>query len=79
MQRPWRNAACWLASHDLLSLLSYRTQDYQSWGNLTYRGLPPAPLKSLIKKLSYRLPTNESYGGIFSTEVPSSPMTLTAP
>ena len=29
MQRPWRGAAYWLASPGLLSLLSYRTQDYQ--------------------------------------------------
>jgi hypothetical protein len=29
MQRPRRDAAYWLAHHDLLSLLSYRTQDHQ--------------------------------------------------
>jgi hypothetical protein len=29
MQRPWRDAAYWLASPGLLSLLSYRTQDSQ--------------------------------------------------
>jgi hypothetical protein len=29
MQRPWRDAAYWLASHGLLSLLSYRTQGHQ--------------------------------------------------
>ena len=29
MQRPWRDAHYWLASPGLLSLLSYRTQDYQ--------------------------------------------------
>jgi hypothetical protein len=28
MQRPWKGAAYWLASSDLLSFLSYRTQDY---------------------------------------------------
>jgi hypothetical protein len=28
MQRPWRGAVYWLASPGLLSLLSYRTQDY---------------------------------------------------
>jgi hypothetical protein len=28
MQRPMRGAAYWLASSGLLSLLSYRTQDY---------------------------------------------------
>jgi hypothetical protein len=29
MQKLWRNAAYWLVSPGLLSLLSYRTQDYQ--------------------------------------------------
>jgi hypothetical protein len=29
MQRPWRNVTYWLASSGLLSLLSYRTQDFQ--------------------------------------------------
>jgi hypothetical protein len=29
MQRPWKDAAYWFASPGLLSLLSYRTQDYQ--------------------------------------------------
>jgi hypothetical protein len=29
MQKPWRRAVYWLAPHDLLSLLSYRTQDNQ--------------------------------------------------
>jgi hypothetical protein len=29
MQRPWRDVTYWLASPGLLSLLSYRTQDYQ--------------------------------------------------
>jgi hypothetical protein len=28
MQRLWRGAAYWIASPSLLSLLSYRTQDY---------------------------------------------------
>jgi hypothetical protein len=29
MQRPWRDVPYWLASPGLLSLLSFRTQDYQ--------------------------------------------------
>ena len=29
MQRPWRDVTYWLPSPGLLSLLSYRTQDYQ--------------------------------------------------
>ena len=28
MQRPWKDAAYWLAHHGLFSLLSYRTQDH---------------------------------------------------
>ena len=32
MQRPWRGAAYWLASHGLLSMLSYKTQDHQPRG-----------------------------------------------
>ena len=40
---PWKNAAYWLASHGLLSLLSYRTQDYQHRDGTTHNGLclPP--------------------------------------
>jgi hypothetical protein len=30
MQRPWRDVLYWLASPGLLSLLSYRAQDYSS-------------------------------------------------
>jgi hypothetical protein len=44
MQKPWRGAAYWLASHGLLSLLSYRTQDHQSRdGTINYE-LGPSPL-----------------------------------
>jgi hypothetical protein len=32
MQRPWRDVSYWFASPGLLSLLSYRTQDYQAQG-----------------------------------------------
>jgi hypothetical protein len=42
MQRPWRDVPCWLASPGLLSLLSYRTQDYQPRDGPTYKG--PFPL-----------------------------------
>jgi hypothetical protein len=40
MQKPWRGAAYWLAPHDLLSLLSYRTQDHQPGDCPTYSGAP---------------------------------------
>jgi hypothetical protein len=40
MQRPWRDATYWLASPGLLSLFSYRTQDYQPRDGTTYNGPP---------------------------------------
>jgi hypothetical protein len=66
MQRPWRDAAYWLAPQGLLSLLSYRTQDHLS-------GIAPPtiggalPHQSLIKKMSYRLAYSKilGVGGIF--------------
>jgi hypothetical protein len=42
MQRQWRNVLYWLASPGLLSLLSYRTQDYQPRDGTTQKG--PFPL-----------------------------------
>jgi hypothetical protein len=45
MQRPWRGAGYWLASYDLLNLLSYRTQDYQPRDSTCHhRRLGPPPL-----------------------------------
>jgi hypothetical protein len=41
MQRPWRDVLYWLASPGLLSLFSYRTQDYHP--------------KPLIEKMPYSL------------------------
>jgi hypothetical protein len=38
MQRPWRDVTYWLASPGLLSLLSYRTQDYQARDGTTHKG-----------------------------------------
>ena len=40
MQRPWRGAAYWLASHGLLSLLSYRTYGCQPRDGIAHSGLP---------------------------------------
>jgi hypothetical protein len=45
MQRPWRGAAYWKA-HGLLSLLSYRTQDYQLKDGTTHSGLGPPPFST---------------------------------
>ena len=41
MQRPWRVVSYWLASTGLLSLVSYRTQDYQLRDGPTHKGLFP--------------------------------------
>jgi hypothetical protein len=41
MQRPWRYVSYWLASPGLLSLLSYRTQDYQSRDGTNHKGPSP--------------------------------------
>ena len=38
MQRPRRDVLYWLASHGFLSLLSYRTQDYQPRDGPTHKG-----------------------------------------
>jgi hypothetical protein len=43
IQRPWRDVLYWLASPGLLSLLSYRTQDYQPRDGPTHKG--PFPLE----------------------------------
>jgi hypothetical protein len=44
MQRPWRGAAYWLASLDLLSLPSYRTQYYHPRDGIIHNGLGPPAL-----------------------------------
>jgi hypothetical protein len=41
MQRPRRDVSYWLASPGLLSLLSYRTQDYQPRDGITHKGTSP--------------------------------------
>ena len=51
MQRPWRDVPYWLASPGLLSLLSYRTQDYQPRDGSTHNG--PSHRWSLIEKMPY--------------------------
>jgi hypothetical protein len=40
-QRPWRDVAYWLAYPGLLSLLSYRTEDYQPSDGPTHKGTSP--------------------------------------
>lgn len=39
--RPWKGAAYWVASLDLLSLLSYRTWDKQPRDGHSHNGLGP--------------------------------------
>ena len=51
-QKPWRDAAYWLASHALLSLLPYRTQDHQPRDGTTMA--KDLPHGSLIEKMPYR-------------------------
>jgi hypothetical protein len=41
MQRPWRDVLYWLASPDLLSLLSYRTKTTSSEMVPPTRGISP--------------------------------------
>jgi hypothetical protein len=41
MQKPWKDVSYWLASPGFLSLLSYRTQDYQPRDGPTHKGLSP--------------------------------------
>jgi len=52
MQGPWRDAAHWLVPHGLLSLLSYRTQDYLPRIKTTHKGLSVST-SSLRKKMPY--------------------------
>jgi hypothetical protein len=47
MQRPWRDVTYWFTSLGLLSLLSYRTKDYQPRDGPTHNG------PSLVEKMTY--------------------------
>jgi hypothetical protein len=69
-QRPWRDAAYWLASPSLLSLLSYRPQDHQPRGGPTHNGLG-SPHQSLIKKMPYLLACSLILWGHFLKAPPS--------
>jgi hypothetical protein len=65
IQRPSRNVTYWLASLGLLSLLSYRTQDYQPRDGTAHKG--PFPLDHQLRKCL----TAGSHGGISPTETPT--------
>jgi hypothetical protein len=75
MAEPWRGAAYWLAPHSLLSLLSYRAQDYLPRVALHMMdwALPHQPL---IRKTFYRLVYRHSHGRRFPIVVPFSQMTI---
>jgi hypothetical protein len=66
MQRPWRDVSYCLASPGLLSLLSYRIQDYQPKDGPTHKGPP-----HLITN-GEKCPIAGSHGGTFPTEAPFS-------
>jgi hypothetical protein len=84
---PWRGAAYWLASHVLLSLLSYKTQNHQPRDDISHNRLDPLPSTNLLitnniinlkKKSPIHFPTTRSYRGILLIENPSSLITTTS-
>jgi hypothetical protein len=75
LQRSWRSAAYRLAPHALLSLVSYTPgPPAQDWHRPQWAWA--LPYQSLIKKMPYRLSHRYIWSNMFSTEVPSSQMTL---
>lgn len=53
MERPWKNAASWLASLSLLSLFSHIVQDHLPRGGTPHNGLGP-PLSITNQEMTYR-------------------------
>ena len=74
-RRPWRNDAYWLASHDLLSLLSYTIQDHLSRNGPTHSGLGP-PTSTINQKKKNALETCLTEALFFSIMIPSSSICL---
>ena len=62
MQKPWRDVTYWLVSSGLLSLLSYRTQNYQPRDGTTHNG--PSLFDHQLRKCL----TAGAHGGISSSE-----------
>jgi hypothetical protein len=62
-------SAYWLASHGLLTLFSYTTQDHHPRDSTIHNGLRPP--HQLLRKCPRGLPADRSYGSIFSVEAPS--------
>jgi hypothetical protein len=50
MQRPWRDAAYWLAPHGFLNLLSYNTQEYQLKDGITHNELGLLHINNYLRK-----------------------------
>ena len=71
MQRPWRDVTYWFASSGLLSLISYRTQDYQPRDGTTHKG--PTHPWSLIEKIPHSWIS--WHGGTSPIEAPFSVIT----
>jgi hypothetical protein len=67
MQRPWRDVTYWLASPGLLSLGSYRTQNYQPRDGTTHNEPAPPPPD--------HVPCAGSHGGTSPAEAPFSVVT----
>jgi hypothetical protein len=53
IQRPWRSAAYWPASHSLLSLLFYRTHNHQCRDGTTHNGLGLSPSITNLKNAGH--------------------------
>jgi hypothetical protein len=64
-----KGCICWLPTSGLLSMLSYRTQDYQPRDGPTYKG--PFPLYHYLRKCL----TAGSHGGVSPTEATFSMIT----
>lgn len=66
-----------LAPHDLISLISFITQEHLPRSGTTHSRLHSSTtIQSSVKTITHRLATGQSEGGIVSTEVPSSQTTL---
>jgi hypothetical protein len=63
MQKPWKSIVFWLALHDLVSPISYRTQNHHLRDCTTHNGLDPPTL--MQKKCSPDRLKAPSYGDIF--------------
>lgn len=75
-QRPWRSAAYRLASHGLLSLLSYGTEDLLRRWSTAHSGLGPPTAIINTKNVPMDMLTGQPNSGSSSAERPSSRLTL---